>query len=117
MGCTFIDAGTDDPAEIVRSTSHGLFIRRLATGHTDPVTGRATFVVTDADRIEAGRLCEPLETFILVLEGRDAWSSIDRVGHDLRLDACVGSCLRDGQPLAVSVGAPTIRIGVVGIRF
>ncbi len=117
MGCTFIEAGTDDPLETVRSTPKGVFIRRLATGHTDPSAGRATFVVTDADRIEAGRISGPIEAFILVLEGRDAWGSIDRVGHDLQFDTCIGSCLRDGQPLAVSVGAPTIRIGVVGIHF
>ena len=116
MGCTFIEAGDDDPLEVVRSTPNGVFIRRLATGHTDPSTGRATFVVTDADRIEAGRISGPIDAFILVLEGRDAWGSIDRIAHDLQFDTCIGSCLRDGQPLAVSVGAPTIRIGVVGIH-
>jgi predicted Zn-dependent protease len=116
MGCTFIDAGDDDPAEITRSTRAGVFIRRLASGHTDPSTGRATFVVTDADRIVAGRLAGPLDVFVLELDGGRAWGSIDRVARDLTFDTCVGSCVRDGQPLAVSVGAPTIRIGVVTVR-
>ena len=112
MGCTFIQSGDDDPAEIVRETPDGLYIRRMDTGHTDPATGRATFVVSDADRISAGRLAEPLGAFVLELDGPQAWSSIDRVAGDLRFDTCVGSCSRDGQPLAVSVGAPTIRKGV-----
>jgi len=116
MGCTFIDAGDDDPTEIIRSTHEGLFIRRLIAGHTDPRRGRAVFVASDADRIEDGRLAGPVDSFVFEIDGPEAWPSIDRVGHDLAFDTCVGSCVRDGQPLAVSVGAPTIRIGVVRVR-
>jgi hypothetical protein len=116
MGCTFIEPGDDDPAEAVRSTRSGVFIRRLVAGHTNSSTGLATFVVSDADRIVDGRIAEPLDSFVLELNGPEAWSSIDRIGADLMFDTCVGSCVRDGQPLAVSVGAPTIRIGVVRVR-
>jgi TldD protein len=116
MGCTFIEAGDDEPAEIVRSTDEGLFIHRLVAGHTDPRTGRAAFVVSDADRIEDGRIAGPVGSFVVEIDGAEAWPSIDRVGTDLAFDTCVGSCVRDGQPLAVSVGAPTIRIGVVRVR-
>jgi predicted Zn-dependent protease len=114
-GCTYVAAGTDDPEGVLRSTPSGVFIRRLAGGHTDPFTGRASFVVTDADRIVAGHLAGPLDAFVLELRGPVAWASIDRTAHDLTFDTCVGSCVRDGQPLAVSVGAPTIRIGVVTV--
>ena len=116
MGCTFIESGNDDPEEILRGTRRGVFIRRLASGHTDPISGRASFLVSDADRIVDGRLCDPLDVFVLELDGHESWRSIDRVAHDLVFDTCVGSCVRDGQPLAVSVGAPTIRIGVVRVR-
>ncbi|MCX6376133.1 MAG: TldD/PmbA family protein [Armatimonadetes bacterium] len=116
MGCTFIAAGVDAPEDILRSTRTGVFIRRLAGGHTEPLTGRASVIVSDADRIVDGRLAEPLEPFVIELDGVESWSSIDRVGHDLAFDTCVGSCVRDGQPMAVSVGAPTIRIGVVRVR-
>jgi len=115
MGCTYVGAGVDDPAEILRSTEGGVFIRRLIAGHTDPASGRASFTVTDADRIVGGRCAEPIGTFILELNARDAWHAIDRVAHDLTFDTCIGSCVRDGQPLAVSVGAPTIRIGLVTV--
>jgi TldD protein len=116
MGCTYIDAGIDDPADILRATKSGVFIRRLVAGHTDPATGRAYFTVTDADRIIAGRCAEPIDTFILELDARTAFRSLNRIAHNLRFDTCIGSCVRDGQPLAVSVGAPTIRIGVVTVR-
>jgi TldD protein len=116
MGCTYVEAGSEDPAEVLRETRAGVFIRRMTAGHTDPISGRASFVVGDADRIVDGRLEEPLDVFVLELDGRDSWRSIDRVAHDLAFDTCVGSCMRDGQPLAVSVGAPTIRIGVARVH-
>jgi TldD protein len=116
MGCTFIEPGNDDSEEVLRSTRTGVFIRRLAAGHTDPFSGRGTFIVSDADRIVDGHLAEPLDVFVLELDGVESWRSIDRVAHDLMFDTCIGSCVRDGQPLAVSVGGPTIRIGVVTVR-
>ena len=116
MGCTFIEAGDDDPSEVLRGTRTGVYIRRLTAGHTDRISGRASFLVTDADRIVDGRLAEPLDVFVLELDGRESWKTIDRIGHDLAFDSCIGSCVRDGQPLAVSVGAPTIRIGVTRVH-
>lgn len=116
MGCTFIESGTDDPEDILRSTRSGVYIHRLVGGHTDPISGLATFIVSDSDRIVDGRLAEPLDVFVVELEGLESWGSIDRVAHDLAFDTCIGSCIRDGQPMAVSVGAPTIRIGVVRVR-
>ena len=113
MGCTFIDRGPSHPLEIVRETKRGIFVRRLFAAHADPLSGRATFIVTDSDRIEAGRITRPLRPFLIELEAIDALSSMDRVGDDLVFDTCVGSCVRAGQPLAVSVGAPTVRIGLV----
>jgi len=104
------------PEEGIRSTRSGVFIRRLAAGHTDPFAGRSSFIVSDADRIVDGRLAGPLDVFVMELDGIESWSSIDRVSHDLAFDTCIGSCVRDGQPMAVSVGAPTIRIGVVRVR-
>jgi TldD protein len=115
MGCTFIESGADDPIDILRSTRAGVFIHRLSGGHTDPNSGRATFVVTESDRVIDGRLAGPLDDFVIELRGPESWRSIDRIAHDLEFDTCVGSCVRDGQPLAVSVGAPTIRIGVVRV--
>ncbi len=116
MGCTFIEPGDDDPGEVLRATRAGVFIRRMTAGHTDPISGRASFVITDADRIVDGRLAEPLDVFVLELDGLESWRSIDRVANDLVFDTCIGSCVRDGQPLAVSVGAPTIRIGVARVH-
>lgn len=116
MGCTFVGPGPDDPASILQETKTGIFIRRLTAGHTDPMTGRASFVVTDSDLIVDGRLDVPIAPFVMEVRGVDMWRSIDRIGSDLAFDTCIGSCVRDGQPLAVSVGAPTIRLGVITVK-
>jgi predicted Zn-dependent protease len=115
MGCTFVDRGPSNPEEIVRETARGIFVRRLVAAHADPREGRATFIVTDSDRIEAGRIAHPLRPFVVELDAIDTLASIDRVGDDLVFDTCVGSCVRAGQPLAVSVGAPTVRIGLIKV--
>jgi len=73
------------------------------------------FRVTDADRIRHGRLERPLLPHLLRVDGRETLLGIDRIGNDLKFDPCVGSCVRDGQPLSISVGAPTIRIGLVSV--
>jgi TldD protein len=115
MGCTWLGPGPDEPSDVLRDTNAGVFIRRMTSGHTDPFSGRASFLVTEADRIVAGRLERPLEPFVMHLDGIEVWGSIDRVCSDVEFDTCVGSCVRDGQPLAVSVGAPTIRVGVIRV--
>jgi TldD protein len=72
--------------------------------------------VTDSDLIVDGRLDVPIAPFVMEVRGVDMWRSIDRIGSDLAFDTCIGSCVRDGQPLAVSVGAPTIRLGVITVK-
>jgi len=71
--------------------------------------------VTDADRIDKGQLVHPVQPFVLEMRGATALASIDRIGSDLTFDVCIGSCVRDGQPLSTSVGAPTMRIGVATV--
>jgi TldD protein len=116
MGCTFVAPGRHATAEALEGISEGIYIRRMEAASVDPVSGRAAFRVTDADRILRGRLDTALQPLVLVLDARETLARIDRVAEDLTFDTCIGSCHRDGQPLAISVGAPTMRIGLVGIR-
>jgi len=115
MGCTFLKAGRLAAEEVVSETRQGIYIRRMEAASTDSFSGIATFRVTDADRIDQGRLGSPLDSFLLRVNTLPALSGLDLVGDDLRFDTCVGSCLRDGQPLATSVGAPTYRIEVARV--
>jgi TldD protein len=115
MGCTFIAPGPLDAGEVASGIVEGVYVRRLEAGTTDPRTGRAVFRVTDSDLIRHGRIDAPLQPHLLRVDGRRALASMNRVAGDLAFDTCVGTCHRDGQPLAISVGAPTIWIGVADI--
>jgi hypothetical protein len=44
-----------------------------------------------------------------------ALETLDRIGDDIAFDTTVGWCVRDGQPLATSVGAPTLRLGLTTV--
>jgi predicted Zn-dependent protease len=116
MGCTFVAAGRFRPEQVVEGIADGVYVRRMEAASTDPRSGAAVFRVTDADRIRNGKLDVPLRQHILHVEARETLLGIDRIGTDLTFDPCIGSCVRDGQPLSISVGAPTIRIGMVNVR-
>jgi TldD protein len=117
MGCTFVAPGDFHPEEVLAGIDTGIYVRRMEVATTDPRTGRAVFRVTDADRIARGRIEGPLVPHLLVAEGRRALSTMDRVANDVAFDTCVGTCVREGQALATSVGAPTFRIGLTSALF
>ncbi len=115
IGCTFLAPGRLDPAEVLEGLSRGIHVRRIETASVDTGRGLATFRVTDGDSIVNGRVETPLLPFLIEVPTLAALSMLDRVAADLAFDTCVGSCLRDGQPLATSVGAPTFRTGLVRV--
>jgi len=115
MGCTFLAAGRDDSEAIVADTARGLFVRRMEAAWADPIAGAAWFRVADADRIVAGRIAAPVRPFLLEVRLEDLRSSLDGVASDVSVDTCIATCVKGGQPLAMSVGAPTIRVGMVRV--
>ncbi len=115
LGCTFMAAGPHRPAEGVTSVEQGLFVRRAEAAVADPASGTATLRVTDGDRIRDGQLGEPLTACLLKVKVEDFVNGVDKIASDLVFDTCIGTCVRDGQPLATSVGAPTFRLGVASV--
>jgi TldD protein len=115
LGCTYIENGVTRASSIIEDTVEGVYIRRIVGGVAVPERGSARFLVTDADRIERGRLAAPLPPFPVYIDLHRHLASLDAVGDDLWFDRCIGSCVRDGQPVATSVGAPTIRLGVIKV--
>jgi TldD protein len=115
MGCTFIAAGRYRPEQLLQGVEDGIYVRRMEAASTDPWTGRAVFRVTDADRIHRGSLTSALLPHVLRVDAKELLLGIDRIADDLTFDTCVGSCVRDGQPLSSSVGAPTIRTGLIDV--
>jgi TldD protein len=117
MGCTFVANGHDAPLEILQRVQRGIYVRRMESANTDPSTGRALFRITDADEITEGRIGAALQPHLLETRAPQALAAIEAIGDDLAFDRCIGSCHREGQPLSTSVGAPTICIGLMTVRF
>jgi TldD protein len=110
MTNTFMLAGEDDPDDIVRSVSNGLYAVTFGGGQVDITSGKFVFSASEAYLIEDGRVTAPVKGATLIGNGPDALVRVSRVGHDLALDEGVGTCGKDGQSVPVGVGLPTIRL-------
>ncbi|MBI1947246.1 MAG: TldD/PmbA family protein [Deltaproteobacteria bacterium] len=110
MTNTFLLRGNDDPAEIVRGVSSGIYCRAFGGGQVDIASGNFVFEVREGYLIEDGRLGAPIRGATLVGNGPDVLSRITRVGHDATMDPGVYTCGKDGQSVPVGVGLPTVRI-------
>jgi TldD protein len=110
MTNTFMLAGEDDPADIIRSVDKGLYAVAFGGGSVDITSGKFVFSASEAYLIEGGKIGRPVRDATLVGNGPDVMQRITRVGSDLALDDGVGTCGKDGQSVPVGVGLPTIRI-------
>jgi TldD protein len=110
MTNTFMLAGEDDPEDILRSVSRGLYAVAFGGGQVDITNGKFVFSASEAYLIEDGRITAPVKGATLIGSGPDVLTRVSRVGHDLRLDEGVGTCGKDGQSVPVGVGLPTIRV-------
>ncbi len=110
MTNTFMLAGQDDPADIVRSVDRGIYAVNFGGGQVDITSGKFVFSASEAYRIEGGRVGAPLKGATLIGNGPDVLTRVSRIGADLALDRGVGTCGKDGQSVPVGVGLPTLRI-------
>ncbi|MBI2014356.1 MAG: metalloprotease TldD [Candidatus Rokubacteria bacterium] len=110
MTNTFMLAGQDDPADILRSVRRGLYAVTFGGGQVDITSCKFVFSASEAYLIEDGRLGAPVKGASLIGNGPEALRRVSRVGRDLALDEGVGTCGKDGQSVPVGVGLPTIRI-------
>ncbi len=110
MTNTFMLAGNDDPAEILRSVQSGIYAVSFGGGQVDITSGKFVFSVSEAYEIENGKIGAPLKGATLIGNGPDVLTRVSRIGADLELDWGVGTCGKEGQSVPVGVGLPTIRL-------
>ncbi|HEV8532694.1 MAG TPA: metalloprotease TldD [Methylomirabilota bacterium] len=110
MTNTFMLAGQDDPADIIRSVPRGLYAVNFGGGQVDITNGKFVFSASEAYLIEDGQVTKAVKGATLIGNGPEALTRVSRVGHDLKLDEGVGTCGKDGQSVPVGVGMPTTRI-------
>ena len=110
MTNTFMLAGQDDPEEIVRSVSRGLYCATFGGGQVDITSGNFVFSASESYLIEDGKITRPVKGATLIGNGPESLKYVSRVGHDLKLDEGIGMCGKEGQSVPVGVGIPTILI-------
>jgi TldD protein len=115
MTNTFMLAGEDDPDEILRSVSRGLYAVSFGGGQVDITSGKFVFSASEAYKIEDGKVGAPVKGATLIGNGPDVLTRVSRIGSDLALDQGVGTCGKDGQGVPVGVGMPTIRVDALTV--
>ena len=78
MTNTYMTAGDRDPAEIIASVKNGVYCVNLGGGQVDITSGKYVFNVTEAFKIENGKLGAPLKGAMLIGNGP---TDLKRVQH------------------------------------
>src|SRR5712692_6085952 len=110
MTNTYMLAGERDPGEIIASVKSGIYAVSFGGGQVDITSGKYVFEVTEAYKIENGKLAQPLKGAMLIGNGPTDLNRIGMIGNDLELDPGLGTCGKNGQGVPVGVGQPTLRM-------
>jgi TldD protein len=113
MTNTLIAPGESDPADIVKSVSSGLFVKRMGGGQVNTVNGDFVFEVSEGYLIENGEVGEPVRGATLAGNGPEVLRQISMVGSDLGFG--IGTCGKDGQGVPVSDAQPTLLIPAITV--
>jgi TldD protein len=110
MTNTYMLPGQYDPEEIIASVDKGIYAPNFGGGQVDITSGKFVFSASEAYLIENGKTTVPVKGAMLIGNGPEVLTRVSMVGNDLKLDAGLGTCGKDGQSVPVGVGQPTIRI-------
>lgn len=110
MTNTYMLAGKSAPEEIIASVDKGIYAVNFGGGQVDITSGKFVFSASEAYLIENGKIGAPVKGATLIGNGPDALMKVSMVGNDLKLDAGVGVCGKDGQSVPVGVGQPTLKV-------
>jgi TldD protein len=110
MTNTYMLPGPHDPQEIIVSVESGIYAANFGGGQVDITSGNFVFSASEAYLIENGRITRPVKGATLIGNGPEVLTRVSMVGTDLKLDAGVGVCGKDGQSVPVGVGQPTLKI-------
>jgi len=110
MTNTYMLAGPHEPDEIIASVKKGIYAVNFGGGQVDITSGKFVFSASEAYLIENGRITTPVRGATLIGSGQEVMNQVSMVGNDLKLDAGVGVCGKEGQSVPVGVGQPTLRV-------
>jgi len=110
MTNTYLLAGEEDPEELVRQTSYGVYVAQINGGEVNTVTGDFVFGMSEAYLIENGEITVPLRAANLIGNGPEVLRNIDAVANDFAMASGGGLCGKNGQSVPVGMGQPTLRV-------
>ncbi len=110
MRNTFIDAGKDEPSDLIKSVKFGIYAKSLGGGQVDIVTGNFVFEINEGYLIENGEITHQIRGANLIGNGPEVMRKVVGVGNDLEIEKGTGTCGKDGQYVPVGVGQPTILV-------
>ena len=110
MTNTYMRPGPHDPQEIIRSVDKGLYAVNFGGGQVDTTSGKFVFSASEAYLIENGKITRPVKGASLIGSGPEVLSRVTMLGNDLKLDAGIGVCGKEGQTVPVGVGQPTMKV-------
>ncbi len=110
MTNTYMISGDRDPAEILASVKNGIYAVNFGGGQVDITSGKYVFQVTEAYKIDNGKVTAPVKGAMLIGNGPTDLHRISMIGNDLKLDTGIGTCGKNGQGVPVGVGQPTLRM-------
>ena len=113
MTNTYIDNGTDNNDDIIKSIEYGLYARHMGGGSVNPITGAFNFSVQEGYIIRNGEICEAVRGASLIGKGSDVIMDIDMVGQNLATGQ--GMCGSSSGSIPADVGQPLIRVSTITV--
>ncbi len=108
MNNTYIEKGTDNIDDMIKSIKYGLYAKAMGGGSVNPATGQFNFGVRDAYIIRNGKICEPVLGASLIGNSKDIMKNVSMVSNDLSLES--GHCGSISGYINNTVGQPTIKV-------
>src|SRR3979411_50500 len=109
MTNTYMLAGDRDPGEIIASVKNGIYAVNFGGGQVDITSGKYVFQVTEAYKIEDGKLAQPLKGAMLIGNGPTELNRIGMIGNDVERDTGMVTGGNNGAVVPVGDGQPTLR--------
>ena len=109
MTNTYLAGGQSDPADIIASVDHGVYVAKLGGGQVNTASGDFVFGMVEAYMIEDGQITAPLREGQLIGNGPSVLQQIEAVGNDFEMGP-PGTCGKDGQGVPVGDGVPTLKV-------
>ncbi|GAA0090849.1 TldD/PmbA family protein [Paraclostridium bifermentans] len=108
MTNTYIAAGEDKEADIIKSIDNGLYAKKMGGGSVNPVTGEFNFAVAEGYLVKNGEIKEPVRGASLIGKGSEVLMNIDMVSDNLK--QAQGMCGSSSGSIPTNVGQPMIRV-------